>query len=506
MVNESADAGSGQPAGPATFSAAARIHCLQQPFFVNLARTLFAMGPIRRPVRSQEQVPEFRVVLDPGHGGRYEPPGKTTGDHWDPLSREFLLQFNVGAARGGLVEHVWVLETARQTAKLLAQTRTAEGFASFSLLLEDHGLATPASRAIINGYLTRTQSYTDELDPDPRNVNQKYRLFDSPLFPATGTEPLDGGRVLPGRISRINLNAPDLVVCLHNNGNPSPKARGFASVIVPPFGFFSTIHAALAFAGRAPTSTALRLTPRHSGQVKRASQKYFRGLQHDTVKRMISDTFTYFLGVRAFSLKNIGRRYLMVSWPYRVESPLLSTLLFFLRESSLNEQYRRHDGPEGMGGDNFFASQELLRYTRHALWRDYLRNPTAYLAWWGKTPPAAAARTPDVIVGPVRPPMISDWAVPLYVDSVVAFLELGFVTNPIDRTLLRHKQRLIAESLAVGIYSLCVGGRPAPVPGIEAPRGVPLDLDRYQFGSFLPGFIAAWFPPWTFLNPLLYPA
>jgi hypothetical protein len=187
------------------------------------------------------------------------------------------------------------------------------------------------------------------------------------------------------------------------------------------------------------------------------------------VKTIISDTATYFTGFRAFTHKFIGLRYLMVTWRYNTSSLFTSFTLFFMRENSIYENYRRAGGPEGYGGDNFYSSEELIRYIRSALWDD-LKTTNSYYA---------AKTNAQEYAGPHASPFVSDWAIPLHVNAITAYVELGYLSNIKDRKLLKEKQQLIAESVAVGIYSLLAGLNPKKVEGVEAPRGAAIDFAKY---------------------------
>jgi hypothetical protein len=41
----------------------------------------------------------FKVLIDPGHGGRAERRSPTTGDNWDPVAGEFLAPYMGGGSR-----------------------------------------------------------------------------------------------------------------------------------------------------------------------------------------------------------------------------------------------------------------------------------------------------------------------------------------------------------------------------------------------------------------------
>ncbi len=187
------------------------------------------------------------------------------------------------------------------------------------------------------------------------------------------------------------------------------------------------------------------------------------------IKTIISDTATYFTGFRAFTHKFIGLRYLMVTWRYNTSSLFSSFTLFFMRENSVYENYRRAGGPEGYGGDNFYSSEELIRYIRSALWNDFISLPGVQ----------ALKSNASEYAGPHSSPFVSDWAIPLHVNAITAFVELGYLSNAKDRKMLKEKQTLISEAIAAGVYSLLVGLKPLKIDGVETPRGQAIDFSKY---------------------------
>ena len=107
---------------------------------------------------------------------------------------------------------------------------------------------------------------------------------------------------------------------------------------------------------------------------------------------------------------------------------------FWEREKDVPERWRRTEGEEGYGGDNLYASEELLRYVRKGMIVNKVNSKK---------------RAPQILN-----PYMSTWSVPTYLNAISAYLELGFLDNKYDRErLIKHKQ-VYAESLAVGIYSL----------------------------------------------------
>ena len=156
----------------------------------------------------------------------------------------------------------------------------------------------------------------------------------------------------------------------------------------------------------------------------------YRSLEHSIWSESRSDRFR-------------GLRHNMVSWSYQNKAEVSAAHLrgfqpigpFWEREQGKAEVWRREGGPEGYGGDNFYAAQQLLRFSRSSLILDKVDTERT---------------APEIIA-----PFVSTWSVPTYVNAVSAFLELGFLSNALDRKRLTKHIDSYATGLAAGIYSLC---------------------------------------------------
>ncbi|HOT76709.1 MAG TPA: N-acetylmuramoyl-L-alanine amidase, partial [Candidatus Wallbacteria bacterium] len=344
------------------------------------------------------------------------------------------------------------------------------GFIEFCKIVQKYDISSSKIKKVrINTHLTRRHSWEDDPEKNSPNVNKKYRLFDSPDSFSGGAKGKPSEKLYPGRISFINQLSPDLVVCLHNNSSPNRNVRGFSSVIVPHFDFFSNINGIITngIGNVAPNDVKVN-EPKYKKVASFITSVITRHEKID-VKTIISDTATYFTGFRAFTQKFIGLRYLMVTWRYNTSSLFTSFMLFFMRENSIYENYRRSGGPEGYGGDNFYSSEEIIRFIRAALWNDLKSSNASY----------AARTNPEEYAGEHASPFVSDWAIPLHVNAITSFIEIGYLSNAKDRKMLKEKQAVIAESIAVGIYSLLAGLKPVKLEGIESPRGAAIDFAKY---------------------------
>ncbi len=407
--------------------------------------------------------PSYRVVLDPGHGGIASGDINVHGDRYDMLSGKYLVPFAEGAAHRRLWEHVLVYQIAVKTKNLLDHCSPSGDFGKFREILKKFTDEEPV-RIIIEPHLSRGDSSDRKKIAERADPNAEFRLYDYP----------DGkGGVLPGRISRINALKPHLVVSLHMTRDYSAAYRGMNPVIVAPY---PVLHKGL-----------LHLQGKVNARGFFNSSGYTDWFQESGARSsfqwFVNDSSFYFTGfplTRKGSMdygKFRGYRYNMVRWAYGDDdgwdktarahpenSPYARTLQGFIpsgrfweRENSKQELYRRNGGEEGFGGDNNYATSELIRYILHSL----------------------NIRGEDHPHQRLTRPFISTWSVPLLVNAVAAFIELGSLANSRHRYILVQKQDEIAEGLAVGIYSLFSGMKLKKSRYAYLPKGKKIDLERY---------------------------
>jgi N-acetylmuramoyl-L-alanine amidase len=492
-----------------------------------------APGPAAA-ARQRRDRARYRIVLDPGHGGRGERRSATGGDGWDPVTGEFLISYMNGGSRlaHGITyaEHEIALALGRRIKLWLDRTADEATWPAFEALVrryQEHAKST-VKRVDLRCVLTREHSYLDHPDAASPDVNKHFRLFDSPdTLPAAPGIPM-----FPGRLSRAAALAGDLFVSLHVNDSVNGSLRGPTALFVPPFEFYDSIRQMVT--GARPW-VDLRPSPYFT---------YWSAVRHPRNRRdeIADDATRYFLegsgsgsGSAAATAVAAGRRPMgrhnRIQWAYRDPRPPEQVALagpfagaFWDRERGKHEAFRRSGGPEEVGGDNLFAGQQLIRFMRHALWRDFMargrdalpavmrplfearnrdrernrererdRDPEPSRApgrgdagAGAAAPPAPVPMMPtaDVYLGRHAPPLCSDWLVALYSNSVVAYLEVAYLSNPADLWLLDNRLDLMAEGIAVGIYSLFAGLKVKDLPGLPPPRGTRLEWEKY---ADLPG-------------------
>jgi len=410
------------------------------------------------------EFPVFRVVIDPGHGGVGKSPMSVHGDRYDTIYKRYLDVFKEGAERGGLHERTIVYSIAKKTEKILKLLGPNGNREKFYRILERYSDDTPRE-ATIQTYMSRGRSITEEEADLQRDPNAPYRLFDYPDA---------DGNMLPGRISRINAFKPHLVVSLHLAASGPRDFEGMSPVVLPPNWLLNEGLAYLK--GNLVDKRFFFRSPYRDWFIEENTRSDFSWFLNDVSLYYTGSPLRHDMDENRPGFK--GYRYNMVRWSYaddpgwenaaRHEIPLsryAPTLddfvpegRFWDRERSEYERYRRDGGPEGFGGDNAFASYEIIRYICYSLFLNGDDHPSQKA---GKS-------------------YISVWIMPLHVNAINAFIELGYLNRSRDRHILVKKQNEIAEGIAVGIYSLLTGIEPRDKKYKQLPRGEKIDFSKYR--------------------------
>ncbi len=416
----------------------------------------------------------FVVVLDPGHGGLTISPKELYGDKFNPLTNKFADHFRPGAYSFGLAEHEEVYEIAYRAKKLLDLTKTEAGRKQFHQILKKYNKRAAFPKGTVEVHLSRGASYQRQYKKIKDDLNGPYRMFDYP--------DVKSGETKPGRLSRINKLKPHMVVSIHLNGGGNPRNGAVGSVITPSH---QTYKKAIAYVKGS------------ASQRQRIRDQFMKGPYRGWIdscgrrtrfQQFLCDAWIYYTGY--WSKKNglspdlnifRGYRHNLVSWRYadsgdwfleakrhRPNSPYSRSLRniklegpFWQRERRQEERWRRENGPEGYGGDNLYASQEILRYVRKSL---LVNKVDTY-------------RTLPVM----KSPYLSTWTIPTYVNAITAFLEIGYLTSKRDSQRILGSREVYAEAIAVGVYSLCYSlKQPKSNKRKQLPVGKQLDFAKYK--------------------------
>jgi hypothetical protein len=318
--------------------------------------------------------------------------------------------------------------------------------------------------------MTRTTNYNGSEPIQDLQTNAPYRLYDYPD---------KKGRMQEGRLSFINGKKPHLVLSLHLNPAGRGHPGGMAAVLSPGFKTFDILRKITL--GKKSASAFYRLKDWEKGWL-------ITDNGYSKLEAARADAWVYFHGFRSnkqgtapLMEKNRGIRHNYVVWRYndppgweeqaRAYSPGPYAIKyeefrpegkFWEREQSKAEEWRREDGPAGFGGDNNYASDELLRYLQYGI---RLQVPS---------------RRGENDVHPLLHPFVSAYTLPIYVNAICAFLEIGHLNRTTDREIVIGQQDALARSLAAGIYSLFYGLKLRKGYSAIRPRGKALDFKKYE--------------------------
>jgi hypothetical protein len=412
----------------------------------------------------KQEFPTFRVVIDPGHGGIGRNPMSVHGDRFDAISGRYLDSFKYGASLRDLHEHDIVYNIAIKTIKYLQYLAPGGDHNKFYQLLEKYSDAMPGNINIIT-YMSRKKSITDLEADEIEDPNALYRIFDYPD---------KEGVIKSGRLSRINAVKPHLVVSLHMAETGPRDYEGMNPVITPAYDYL--LNGLLYLKGDAARKKNYQHSPYREWFVESETRSDFEWFLNDASLYFTGYPLKKNLELDRGSFK--GYRYNMVQWSYadipgwrypakfHMPNTKYSSSIknfvplgkFWDRERTNYERYRRDGGPEGYGGDNAYASYEIVRYILYSM---YLHGDDHRTQKPGKS-------------------YISVWIVPLHVNAISAFIELGYLNRARDRFILTRKQEVMAEGIAVGIYSLLNGLAMKSQKYRYVPRGKKLDLNKYH--------------------------
>ncbi len=418
---------------------------------------------------------EFIIAIDPGHGGSVS---HRKDDKWDPVTGKYLAYYNSGMVYKSYEEHKVVLELAKKLRSYLELTNTQDGWLQFKEILAPYSTQDNFEKIRFRVIMTREYGWDEKFkDPEAADVNAEFRLYD---YPEDETNPQRPYRM--GRLSYVNSQKPHLVISLHltpaGRGNPG----GMTAVLAPGYRTFNLIRQI--HLDREPVRKFYSLEWMKHGNWLVTDDGWSK------YQSARADTWVYFHGFRSvkngsgpWRSKNRGLRQNMVRWrytdpagwekaarkggpgPYSLSyTDFKATGAFWDREKSQAELWRREDGPAGFGGDNHYASDELMRFVQFGVRKI--------------TPELNTSRG----IGPIQKPYISAYTLPTFLNAIVAYLEIGHLNVSRDRSLLIDHSDETARSMAAGVYSLFNGMslNTEDVKTKYLPRGKPLDFQKYE--------------------------
>jgi len=427
-------------------------------------------------VVSADREGEYLVVLDPGHGGLGIAPKEVHGDKYDPVLKKYLIYYQQGTSYKGYHESDITYRIALKAQEILQLTETSEGRKKFRAIVQKYVPDAKIVSKTIKVELLRDKGFLKSgksvptIGPDDGDINAPYRIYDYP--------DLETGIRQPGLVSRINSRNPHLVVSIHINSGYGSKPGAMSSIVSPGYRTYSR---ALEYI-RGDSSDRARVYREFDKSVYR--YWYSPDNTRSNFEWFLSDAWVYFTGywskkkgLEADLTRFKGIKHNYFQWAYQDEnywkgkftvdqvlSPSLSGFkpegLFWERELSEPEQWRREEGPEGFGGDNLYAGNEILRFIRKGLLIHGVDTKASLPV--------------------LRRPTMSAWSVPIYINAISSYLEIGFIDNPRDFARMTRHTDVYGEAVAVGVYSLLFGLEKEGETLEDEPRGKPLDLFRYE--------------------------
>ncbi len=408
-------------------------------------------------------------MLDPGHGGAVV---TRKDDKWDPVTRQYLDFYLSGMVYQQYTEQEIVLDLSKRVRRYLDLTRTDEGWEEFQKILRIFSDQNEFSRIVFKTDMSRDDGWQNRGKPvsDPE-VNAPYRMYDFP-------DPKKDMRMEMGRLSYINSKKPYLVLALHLNPAEGSNPGGMGAVLSPGYTTFDLLRKITL--GQANPSQFM-----NSPWIQRAAW-LISDAGFNQLESAKGDAWVYFHGFRMLKNgtpwigKNRGIRWNMVMWryadppgwelkaarggpgPYALKyAEWRPEGKFWEREQSQTELWRREGGPLGFGGDNYYASDELMRFVQMGL------------------PIQVPARRAPGAMGEIVPPFVSTYGLPTFANAIIAYLEIAHLNRTRDRTMVLENQEELAKSMAAGIYSLFRGLKVKKTGNVR-PRGAPVNFEKYE--------------------------
>jgi len=412
------------------------------------------------------EFPIYRVVIDPGHGGVFFKDKERHGDKFDLVTDRYLEYFAEGANLYGIYERDIVFDISKRVLKYLDMCSPDGDFEKFKKIFARFSDGK-IKRVYIDTIISREDSIPFEEAKNIEDPNSSYRLYDyKDRY----------GEIQEGRISKINFFKPHLVVSLHLAESAPPDYIGMSGIIIPPYKVLRKGFDILKDNGNGKIDDNGIL------------ESWFKESRSVSYRHaFLKDVSQYFIGYGIKKNKTIdyrdfkGYKYNMVSWIYRDDpgwhlharehkpfsqySDNYETFKeegrFWEREKSIYEEYRRGNSFKDFGGDNYFATYEIIKYILLSLHTNGIKKR-------------------DMVPGK---PFISTWSVPLLINAISAYIELGYLDRKWDRDMLLNNKEEIAQGVAVGIYSLIAGADDIKGNFKHKPSGKRIDFEKYRISN-----------------------
>ncbi|MBN1899022.1 MAG: hypothetical protein JW827_09610 [Spirochaetes bacterium] len=399
---------------------------------------------------------EIIVAFNPPDGGKPARASKTDGDYYNEVTSVFTENIEKGSVYGNLSEYKLIATLYQKTANILNDTLTVSGWKSFEKILKKYSKKKKQfEKVAFESFITKPHPYRFYEQKGEKDVNRYFRLMDSPSENILK-------KYNNGILSHLFSMKPDIII----NFDLGENYRLF-SINMPSFKFFDYIRKKYIRSGQLNFSDL--------GKPYRSIAKNWRGdNEKEKINNLLHDMKLYFTGYSGNRFLGLG--YNMIDWDFRDSSgwfknfndkednPHYQTDLkkwqaqgkFWERET-MKVELKRRQGKRYPGGDNQYASAEIIKYIRNIL-----NGKEISLQRSG--------------------PVFQYDEIDLYTTGIVINVHLGSLNNENIRSLLTTHSDALAEAICVSLYSLTMGYDLHPVKKniSDLPSGDPIDFKYFQ--------------------------
>lgn len=426
--------------------------------------TIFTIREITKPLY-------IVVAINPNHGGRQAKASHLDGERYNELNRRFTVDYEEALYFQGLSEFELLSRLSKNIYNLLRLTQTSSGWEEFEKILKKYSQYPDMElkRVIFEPLLTKETNYKYYEKRGETDINKYFRIMDSPTKSLLK-------KYHRGILSFLYKYKPDIILSFDLNYKGSDTEKLF-SINVPSYTFFNYIKSIII------QSNFQQLIDTKEREFKYIIKHWWGNDSQERTKNLLKDTWLYFTGylpqnnfLKPDLNKFLGLGYNMFDWDFRDsarwykeydnkgDNPHYNTDLklwqasgdFWEREQMEIEKKRREDGKLSYGGDNLYASEEIIKYIQ------------------------AIFATEDFHI-PVSEPVFVYDEISLYTTGISININLGSIYKKNTLELLAKYNEKLSRAICVGLYSIAQGYKiDQKLKEISLPVGAPIDFKLYH--------------------------
>ncbi len=428
--------------------------------------TIFIIREVTKPLY-------IVVAINPNHGGKEAKASQFDGDRYDELTSKFTKDYKEGLYYQNLSEFDLLLNLSKKIYNLFKDTKTKTGWKKFEKILKKYAQSTNIKfkKVVFEPLLTKETNYNYYEKKEEKDINRYFRLMDSPSKSLLK-------KYHKGILSFIYKYRADIILNFDLNYGGS-DSKSIFSINVPSFYFFEFVKNKII-----KSNFSFNLSEIKNNEYRYIIQHWWGNNQTEKIRNLINDVWIYFTGyipkenyIQPDLDKFMGLGYNMFDWDYRDstrwykdyddkdENPHYNSDLrlwkpageFWKRERMIVELKRRKDGILSFGGDNLYASEEIIKYIQYILATE---NFYIYSA----------------------PPVFKYDELSLYTTGISININLGSIYKEETQKLLTKYSNILSEAICVGIYSISAGFniKTNIKKDLSTPVGKPIDFKFYQ--------------------------